>query len=180
MSEWISVLDRLSDRADWYEVFAPEYSGGSSSSKEKVKNCLFSKWNGSAWSIEKGYYTRKNIVRFWREFDAPKGHAMLFRAKWQEHSNKGWFPQIICFDTEKDFLNSTSHEDILNLPLICNGLENHISYYTNHEVLFMYSPRFNRCVYLPIIVQNKMIYPCDFELHTTSDGHYYYIVAKGE
>ena len=71
MIEWISVEDKLPEKAGWYLVYAPAYWGGSSSSKECINGVLFSKWNGKSWSIEKGYHNRPNIVLKWTHILEP-------------------------------------------------------------------------------------------------------------
>ena len=71
--QWASAKDRPPERPDWYQVYAPDYRGGSSRGKELHKGVTFSKWNGESWSIEKGYYNRPSIVLAWREIpDTPK------------------------------------------------------------------------------------------------------------
>lgn len=76
MSNWIKATDRLPDKPGWYLVYAPTYSGGSSSGLECIDGVMFSKFkiakNGNkSWSIEKGYYERPGCVKFWMPMPEP-------------------------------------------------------------------------------------------------------------
>ena len=73
MGKWISVKDALPQDQGWYLVYAPSYSGGSSSGLKCINGVMFAKWNGKAWSIEVGYYKRSGCVKHWMPFpEAPK------------------------------------------------------------------------------------------------------------
>lgn len=48
-----------------YLVYAPSYSGGSSSSKEIHDGVMFSKFKNGKWSIEVGYHKRPGCVEAW-------------------------------------------------------------------------------------------------------------------
>ena len=54
-----------------YIVYAPGYSGGSSSAKECHNGVMFSKYKNGKWSIEHGYYSRPNCVKAWKPLDEP-------------------------------------------------------------------------------------------------------------
>lgn len=54
-----------------YIVYAPTYSGGSSSAKECHDGVMFSKYKNGKWSIEHGYYSRPNCVKAWKPLDEP-------------------------------------------------------------------------------------------------------------
>lgn len=54
-----------------YIVYAPTYSGGSSSAKECHNGVMFSKYKNGKWSIEHGYYSRPNCVKAWKPLDEP-------------------------------------------------------------------------------------------------------------
>lgn len=74
--DWIDVKDRLPDSAGWYLVFAPGYSGGSSSSLNHHDGVMFSQLKISAkgkktWSIESGYYSRPGCVLYWMPLPMP-------------------------------------------------------------------------------------------------------------
>lgn len=67
---WIDVNDRLPEETGFYLVFAPTYSGGSSSGLACIKGVMFSKFtvakNGTKrWSIEEGYHKRPNCIKYW-------------------------------------------------------------------------------------------------------------------
>lgn len=49
----------------WYWVYAPSYTGGSSTSREHHNGIMFSKWTGKGWSIERYYYNRPGCVVAW-------------------------------------------------------------------------------------------------------------------
>ena len=71
---WISVKDRMPETQDWYLVFAPTYSGGSSTSREHHRGVMFAKWSGKSWSIERCYYNRPDCVKAWMPLpEPPKG-----------------------------------------------------------------------------------------------------------
>lgn len=70
--EWISVKDRLPDDNGTYLVYAPTYSGGSSSGLDCINGVMFSRWR-KHWSIEVGYHKRPNCVTHWMPLpDPPK------------------------------------------------------------------------------------------------------------
>ena len=54
-----------------YIVYAPDYSGGSSSAKECHNGVMFSKYKNGKWSIEHGYYSRPDCVKAWKPLDEP-------------------------------------------------------------------------------------------------------------
>lgn len=65
MVKWISVKERLPAQNGWYIVFAPSYSGGSSSGLKNIAGIMFSNFKGGKWSIEHGYYERPGCVLAW-------------------------------------------------------------------------------------------------------------------
>ena len=67
---WISVEDRLPETKGTYLVYAPTYSGGSSSSLDCINGVMFSRW-GKHWSIEVGYHKRPNCVKYWMTLPKP-------------------------------------------------------------------------------------------------------------
>lgn len=70
MSKWIRVKDRLPESNGTYLVYAPTYSGGSSSGLDCISGVMFSRWR-KHWSIEVGYYKRPNCVTHWMPLPKP-------------------------------------------------------------------------------------------------------------
>ena len=86
MADWIRVSDRLPDASGWYLVFAPTYSGGSSSGLECIDGVMFSKFkiakNGNrSWSIEVGYHQRPGCVLYWMPLPVPDASFGHFEEK---------------------------------------------------------------------------------------------------
>ena len=69
--QWIPVSERLPGKDGHYLVYAPKYRGGSSSAKEYYDGVMFSRFNNGKWSIEHGYYERKNCVIAWMPLPEP-------------------------------------------------------------------------------------------------------------
>lgn len=69
---WVSVKDRQPEEKGWYMVYAPGYSGGSSSGLDSHSGVMFAKWSGKTWSIEVGYHKRPGCVRQWMPIPIPK------------------------------------------------------------------------------------------------------------
>lgn len=69
--QWISVDDGLPQTAGTYLVYAPTYSGGSSSALDCIDGIMFSRWKNGKWSIEHGYYKRPNCVEYWQPLPEP-------------------------------------------------------------------------------------------------------------
>ena len=69
--QWIPVSERLPETEGVYLVYAPGYTGGSSSAKENHNGAMFSKWKNGKWSVEHGYYERPNCVRAWMPLPEP-------------------------------------------------------------------------------------------------------------
>lgn len=65
MSEWISATERLPEQDGWYLVYAPDYSGGSSTGLRMIKGIMFSAIKHGKWSIEVGYHKRPGCVKAW-------------------------------------------------------------------------------------------------------------------
>ena len=72
-TEWVSIEDRLPDTDGAYLVYAPTYTGGSSSSLDCIGGIMFSRFKHEKWSIESGYYKRPNCVTHWMPIPAPPG-----------------------------------------------------------------------------------------------------------
>ena len=70
-NEWVSVEERLPDTDGAYLVYAPTYTGGSSSSLDCIGGIMFSRFKHEKWSIESGYYKRPNCVTHWMPIPAP-------------------------------------------------------------------------------------------------------------
>lgn len=75
-SPWHRVEDGLPDKVGSYLVYAPTYTGGSSSAKECKAGVMFARWlKGGHWSIEVGYYKRPGCVTHWMPIEPPKEDA---------------------------------------------------------------------------------------------------------
>lgn len=70
-TEWVSVEERLPDTDGAYLVYAPTYTGGSSSSLDCIGGIMFSRFKHEKWSIESGYYKRPNCVTHWMPIPTP-------------------------------------------------------------------------------------------------------------
>lgn len=68
---WIPCSERMPEEDGVYLVYAPEYRGGSSSSKEWHDGVMFAKCKNGKWSIEHGYYSRPNCVMAWMPLPEP-------------------------------------------------------------------------------------------------------------
>ena len=71
--EWIPCSERLPEEDGHYIVYAPSYSGGSSSGKEIHDGVMFSRFKSGKWSIEVGYHKRPNCVKAWMTIEPWKG-----------------------------------------------------------------------------------------------------------
>ena len=70
--EWTLTENGLPKVDGWYLVYAPGYSGGSSSGLKNIDGKMFSRFKNGKWSIEVGYYKRPNFVKAWMPLpDAP-------------------------------------------------------------------------------------------------------------
>lgn len=69
--QWILCSKQLPGADGTYLVYAPDYKGGSSSSKECHDGVMFSKFKNKKWSVEHGYYTRPNCVKAWMPLPEP-------------------------------------------------------------------------------------------------------------
>ena len=67
---WIPCSERLPEDGV-YLVYAPDYQGGSSSSKEWHDGVMFAKRKNGKWSVEHGYYSRPNCVKAWMPLPKP-------------------------------------------------------------------------------------------------------------
>lgn len=70
-TRWIPVSERPPVEKGWYLVYAPYYSGGSSSGLCNINGKMFAKWNGKNWSIEVGYHKRPGCVTHWMPLPEP-------------------------------------------------------------------------------------------------------------
>lgn len=62
---WIPCSERLPEENGTYLVYAPEYRGGSSRSKEWHDGIMFASFKGGKWTVEHGYYSKPNCVKAW-------------------------------------------------------------------------------------------------------------------
>ncbi len=69
--QWVSCNERLPRKDGVYLVYAPYYTGGSSTAKENHEGIMFSRYKNKKWSIEHGYYKRPNCVRAWMPLPEP-------------------------------------------------------------------------------------------------------------
>ena len=69
--QWILCSEQLPGADGTYLVYAPDYKGGSSSSKECHDGVMFSKFKNMKWSVEHGYYARPNCVMAWMPLPEP-------------------------------------------------------------------------------------------------------------
>ena len=60
--DWIPVTERLPEEDGWYQVYAPCYSGGSSSGLKNINGNMYSAFKKGKWSIEVGYHKRPGCV----------------------------------------------------------------------------------------------------------------------
>ena len=67
---WIPCSERIPEDGT-YIVYAPEYRGGSSRSKEHHNGVMFAAFKSGKWSIEHGYYSRPNCVIAWMPLPKP-------------------------------------------------------------------------------------------------------------
>lgn len=63
--DFIPCNERLPEEDGCYLVYAPNYSGGSSSAKEIHDGVMFSNYKNGKWSIEVGYHKRPGCVEAW-------------------------------------------------------------------------------------------------------------------
>lgn len=68
---WISVKERLPEEDGWYQVYAPYYSGGSSSGLKNINGNMYSAYKHGKWSIEVGYHKRPGCVKAWMPLPEP-------------------------------------------------------------------------------------------------------------
>lgn len=69
--QWIPCSERLPKEDGTYLVYAPCYTGGSSSAKEWHDGVMFSKIKNGKWSVEHGYYKRPGCVVAWMPLPEP-------------------------------------------------------------------------------------------------------------
>lgn len=68
---WVSVTERLPEEDGWYQVYAPNYSGGSSSGLKNINGNMYSAFKHGKWSIEVGYHKRPGCVKAWMPLPEP-------------------------------------------------------------------------------------------------------------
>lgn len=71
ISRWIPVAERLPNEDGWYQVYAPWYSGGSSSGLKNINGNMYSAFKHGKWSIEVGYHKRPGCVKAWMPLPQP-------------------------------------------------------------------------------------------------------------
>ena len=59
---WIPVTEPPK-KDGWYQVYAPGYSGGSSSGLKNINGNMYSAFKHGKWSIEVGYHKRPGCVK---------------------------------------------------------------------------------------------------------------------
>ncbi len=62
--KWIPVTEPPK-KDGWYQVYAPGYSGGSSSGLKNINGNMYSAFKHGKWSIEVGYHKRPGCVKAW-------------------------------------------------------------------------------------------------------------------
>ena len=68
--KWIPVTEYTPEDGI-YLVYAPNYTGGSSSTKEWHNGVMFSAFKNGKWSIEHGYYKRPGCVKAYMPLPEP-------------------------------------------------------------------------------------------------------------
>lgn len=69
--KWISATERLPEEEGWYQVYAPNYTGGSSSGLKNIRGNMYSAFKNGKWSIEVGYHKRPGCVKAWMPLPQP-------------------------------------------------------------------------------------------------------------
>ena len=72
--QWIPVTEHTPEDGI-YLVYAPNYTGGSSSAKEWHNGVMFSAFKNGKWSIEHGYYKRPGCVKAYMPLPEPYREA---------------------------------------------------------------------------------------------------------
>lgn len=67
---WIPVTEPPK-KDGWYQVYAPSYSGGSSSGLKNINGNMYSAFKHGKWSIEVGYHKRPGCVKAWMPLPEP-------------------------------------------------------------------------------------------------------------
>ena len=67
---WIPVTEPPKEDG-WYQVYAPGYSGGSSSGLKNIRGNMYSAFKNGKWSIEVGYHKRPGCVKAWMPLPKP-------------------------------------------------------------------------------------------------------------
>ncbi len=71
LPRWITVTERLPEEDGWYQVYAPGYSGGSSTGLKNINGNMYSAFKHGKWSIEVGYHKRPGCVKAWMPLPEP-------------------------------------------------------------------------------------------------------------
>lgn len=69
-SSWIPAT-KPPEKDGWYQVYAPGYSGGSSSGLKNINGNMYSAFKHGKWSIEVGYHKRPGCVKAWMPLPEP-------------------------------------------------------------------------------------------------------------
>jgi hypothetical protein len=70
LPRWIPVTEPPK-KDGWYQVYAPGYSGGSSSGLKNINGIMYSAFKHGKWSVEVGYYKRPGCVKAWMPLPEP-------------------------------------------------------------------------------------------------------------
>lgn len=71
VGKWIPATEQLPEKDGWYQVYAPSYSGGSSSGLKNINGNMYSAFKHGKWSIEVGYHKRPGCVKAWMPLPEP-------------------------------------------------------------------------------------------------------------